>query len=153
MKTSGDFIAKLFVAASLFVAAAWAEEKTDALDELKGVWVREQVLHAGQEVPPDKFPYQLHFDGNKLIFRFVGEVKGKDRIHDIQVDATKTPAEMSIVRQLDDRKLTVPAIYKIEDGRLMICFFRDSNERPTQFESTAEIKSDLLVLKRKDDEN
>jgi uncharacterized protein (TIGR03067 family) len=127
---------------------------SDASESLLGVWIAEKVLSAGQEVPEEKFPFELHLTESQLTYKFVGGTKGKDRVHDISLDSSKTPAAIDITRTVGAKKMTVRGIYKYEDGRLFICFLRAANEnpsedRPSTFESTSEIKSDLLILKRK----
>ncbi len=125
-----------------------------AKSELNGVWVAEKVTSAGNVVPSEKFPFEVVIEDDKLIFKFVGSVAGKDRIHQIVVDNTKDPYTIDMTREVRGKKETVRGIYKIEDGRLLICSLRDgkgqpSSERPKTFESSSSVKSDLLILKPK----
>ncbi|MFN0052336.1 MAG: TIGR03067 domain-containing protein [Planctomycetales bacterium] len=124
------------------------------LQNLQGVWVADKVTTAGEVVPKEKFPFELHFEKDSLIFRFVAPSSGKDRVHEIVVDESKTPATIDITREIRGKKVTVYGIYKFEDERLWICSLRDSNrqpseKRPTTFDSSDEVRSDLLVLTRK----
>lgn len=124
------------------------------MSKLEGVWIAEKVTSSGEVVPKEKFPFELHFEKDKLIFRFVAPSLGKDRVHEIVVDETKTPATIDITREIRGKKETVYGIYKFEGDRLLICSLRDSNrqpsdERPTTFDSSNEVRSDLLVLARK----
>lgn len=134
------------------VRADDAPENTS--ENLAGVWVAEKVTSGGQDVPKDKFPFELHFTDQTLVFRFVGPAKGPDRIHDVTLDNTKSPATIDIVRRGDNKTPTVHGIYRLDGDRLLICSLRDENrqpskERPSKFESSSDIRSDLLVLKRK----
>jgi hypothetical protein len=56
------------------------EPEPDDATKMHGVWIAEKVTSAGQEVPAAKFPFELHFDDSKLIFKFFGKTTGKDRI-------------------------------------------------------------------------
>jgi uncharacterized protein (TIGR03067 family) len=134
------------------------EPKAAAKEKLDGVWVAEQVLSAGRAVPSEKFPFELHFAEGQLTFKFVGKnTAGKDRVHDLSVDASKSPATIDITRTVRGKKSTVLGIYKFEDGKLFICSLRDSGgnpstDRPRTFESSRDIKSELMILKRKRDD-
>ena len=130
--------------------------KRKSSESMIGVWVAEKALSAGREVPKDKFPFELHFTKTQLTFKFVGDSKGKDRVHDISLDASKNPATIDITRTVRDKKMTVYGIYKLEDGRLLICSLRGadgnpSGDRPSTFESSSDVKSELMILKRKPD--
>jgi uncharacterized protein (TIGR03067 family) len=133
----------------------FAESSKDtAFAKLNGVWVAEKVLHAGTQIPADKFPFELHFVDQKLIFKFVGSVQGKDRVHDLAIQATAEPFTMDMTRTVVDKKVVVHAIFRFDGDRLLICSLRDakgqpSKERPTLFESNETVRSDLLILKRK----
>jgi uncharacterized protein (TIGR03067 family) len=129
---------------------------TDSSESVIGVWVAEKVLSSGSQVPAEKFPFELHFTKNQLTFKFVGESSGKDRVHDISLDASKDPARIDITRTVRDKKMTVYGIYKFEDGRLFICSLRGadgnpSGDRPLTFESNSNVRSELMILKRKSD--
>ena len=132
-------------------------EPEDAFAALQGEWVYEKIVSAGVAVPKESFPYEVHFNSpNQLIMKgiTVGQVTGKDRVEDIVLDLSKTPARLDMTRQVRGQKQTVLAIYKIEGDVLTICFSRGadrkpSTERPTAFESDPKTKADVLVLKRK----
>jgi uncharacterized protein (TIGR03067 family) len=123
-------------------------------ESMVGVWVAEKVLSGGKEVPKEKFPFELHFTKSQLTYKFVGDTKGKDRVHDISLDASQNPATIDITRTVRDKKMAVLGIYKFEDGRLFICSLRGadgnpSGDRPATFESNSDVNSDLMILKRK----
>ena len=128
------------------------DEPRDAKNKLQGVWVAERVTSSGNTVPAEKFPFELHFERSQLVFKFTGPVAGgKDLIHEIVVDDTKDPATIDIAREIRGKKETVHGIYKLDDGRLWICSLRDANgqpssDRPSNFESSPTVKSDLLIL-------
>lgn len=150
-------LAVAVVSASLSLAQDGKHTSATLPESMVGVWLAEKVLSAGQEVPKEKFPFELHFTKGQLIYKFVGEVRGKDRVHDISVDSSKTPATIDITRIVRDSKMTVRGIYKFEDGKLIICFLRGADrnpsaDRPSTFESSSTVKSDLLILKRKSEQ-
>jgi uncharacterized protein (TIGR03067 family) len=128
-----------------------------ATEQLDGVWVAEKVLSAGQLVPKEKFPFELHFNESQLTFKFVGQnTQGKDRVHQISIDTSNIPATIDITRTMGDRKLTVLGIFKFEGGKLVICSLRGadgnpSTVRPETFESSHSVRSDVLILKRQPD--
>lgn len=133
------------------------EPQSDDATKMKGVWIAEKVTSSGRTVPADKFPFELHFENAKLIFKFVGEINGKDRVHEITIDPTKTPKTIDITRKIRDTEETVRGIYKFDGNKLMICSLRGpdrkpSPDRPTTFDSSKTVKSDLLVLKLKPDD-
>jgi uncharacterized protein (TIGR03067 family) len=139
---------------SCTVVSRGTEPQSDELAKLEGVWVAEQVLSSGTKVPQDKFPFELHFEENRLTFKFVGAAEGKDRVHEISVDASTEPFKMDITRSIRDKKMTVHAIYKFDGARLVICSLRGAdgqpaNERPISFDSSSTVRSELLTLNRK----
>jgi uncharacterized protein (TIGR03067 family) len=130
------------------------EPKEDAFAKLKGVWIADEVRSSGTKIAKEKFPFELHFEDEKLIFKFVGAVKGKDRVHDLKLDGNREPFKMDMTRSIRDKESTVYAIYKLDGDRLMILSLRDEKgqpggERPTSFDSDATAKGELLILKRK----
>ncbi len=130
------------------------QPKPDDAAKMQGVWIAEKVTFAGRDVPSAKFPFELHFEKSKLTFKFVGKITGKDRVHKIVLDSSKTPSTIDITREIRDEEVTVRGIYKFQDGKLMICSLRGpdrrpSLERPKTFESSKTVTSDLLILKRK----
>ncbi len=127
---------------------------SNAKDSLVGVWVAEKVLSSGQEVPEEKFPFELQFTESQLIYKFVGKIQGKDRVHDIRLDSSQDPPTIDIIRTVGDKKITVLAIFKHENDQLLLCFTRTSDgnpaeTRPSNFESNEDTKNDLMILKRK----
>jgi len=144
------------ILATTAVSALSEEVFPDDATKMEGVWVAEKVTFSGREVPPKKFPFELHFGDAKLTFKFVGDTTGKDRIHEIVIDPTKGPSTIDIMREIGGKKETVLGIYKFEEGKLMICSLRGADrkpsaKRPTNFASDESVSSDLLVLKRKPD--
>ena len=56
-------------------------QPNSAFAALEGVWSYEKIISAGQTVPKEKFPYEIHFKSpNQLIRKgiTVGQVTGKD---------------------------------------------------------------------------
>lgn len=142
----------LFVATDTSLSADTPEP--DDAAKMNGVWIAEKVTFAGREVPSAKFPFELHFEKSKLTFKFVGKTTGKDRVHEIVLDSSKTPSTIDITREIRGKKVTVRAIYKFDDGKLLICSLRGpdrqpSSERPKTFESSRAVTSDLMILKPK----
>jgi uncharacterized protein (TIGR03067 family) len=142
------------LSATMTLGQAEQNAEQDAFVKLQGTWIAEQVLSSGKEVPREKFPFELQFDDGKLTFKFVGDVKGKDRVHEVALDTGTDPFQMDLSRTVRDKKLTVRAIYKFDGERLLICSLRDADgqpakQRPTSFDSSPTIRSELLTLKRK----
>ncbi len=144
----------LAIAAITWRPSLGDEAKEGAFAKLKGVWIADEILSSGTKIAKEKFPFELHFEDEQLIFKFVGDVKGKDRVHDLKLDATGDPLKMDMTRSIRDKKSTVYAIYKFDGDRLMILSLRDAkgqpaDERPASFDSELTAKGELLILKRK----
>jgi len=151
--------AALLIAVPAFVATGLnvhADEPLETKRKLNGVWVAEKITSSGQVVPLEKFPFELHFTDKTLTFKRVRHDRAPDRVHDITLDNTKNPATIDIIGKRGDSILHVRGIYSFDGDRLLICSLRDENrrpskERPKTFESSSEVPSDLLILKRKPD--
>ena len=128
-----------------------------AFAALEGAWVYEKIISAGQTVPKEKFPFEIHFKSPNQMIRkaiTVGQVTGKDGVDLVVLDSSKQPSHMDMSQTVQGKTQKVLALYKLEADLLTICFSRGaggkpSSERPTGFESDAATKSDILVLKRK----
>lgn len=143
------------------ISSLTAQDRKDATalaseskESLVGEWVAEKVLSSGREVPKEKFPFELQFTDTQLIYKFVGNIQGKDRVHDIRIDSSQSPPAIDITRTVRDKKVTVLAIFKHENDQLLLCFTRTSDgnpseTRPSNFESSEDTKNDLMILKRK----
>ena len=147
-------VVSALLAATMTIGQEEQNAEQEAFAKLEGTWVAEQVLSSGKEVPREKFPFELEFDDGKLTFKFVGEVKGKDRVHDLTLDTTTDPFQMDLSRTVRDKKMTVLSIYKFDGERLLICSLRDADgqpakQRPTSFDSSSTVRSELITLKRK----
>jgi uncharacterized protein (TIGR03067 family) len=154
MNSQKVLLSMLLLAALTSAALVAQESSREAFAKLEGLWVAEKVLVAGEQVPQEKFPFELLFADGKLTYKFVGNSKGQDRVHELIVNTSNDPWSMDITRMVGEKKATVRAIYKLEGEKLLICFLRGpdrqpSKDRPSSFESNATVKSDLLILKRK----
>jgi uncharacterized protein (TIGR03067 family) len=146
-------VTALLLAGAGLLPAADSESK-DRKSQFTGIWVADRVISGGQNVPAKKFPFEIHFKDNRMIFKNISSAASKDRIHTIVTDDHKTPATLDITREFKGEKRTAYGIYKFEKDRLFICTLRGpdrqpSKNRPTTFESNRKTRADVMVLKRK----
>lgn len=116
-------------------ARADEKESATALKELKGTWVSDEPLES-----------KWTFEGETL----KASVNGVDYTCKVKVDPKARPATIDF--QIEEgpeesRRMTSKCIYKLEDGKLILCVSLPGKERPTEFEAV-EGESFLFELKK-----
>ena len=135
------YVASLSVLLFL-VAAATAEDAKAVLERLQGEWEVEKVVINGEILPLDKvIDNSYSLKGDKLI-----PSKSPDDPATLEVFPDKKPAWVNMT---DRDKKTMLGIYRVEKDRWEICARDDGQLRPTEFKSTKDVKTYIMILKRK----
>lgn len=120
---------------------ATAEDKKKDIDRLQGEWEIERIEVAGKVIPGKEIKERkLTLKGDQLI-----PVDSPNDPAKVQLNPEKKPAEIDLT---DKDKKTMPGIYRIEGDHWEVCFADPGGARPTEFKSSADGKTSLMVLKR-----
>ncbi len=116
-------------------ARADEKESARALKELKGTWSADEPIES-----------KWTFEGETL----KASVNGVDYTCKVKVDPKAKPATIDL--QIDEgpeesKGMTSKCIYKLEDGKLILCVSLPGKDRPTEFEAV-EGESFLFELKK-----
>ncbi|HET6725182.1 MAG TPA: TIGR03067 domain-containing protein [Gammaproteobacteria bacterium] len=102
--------------------------------KLQGTWIQVASETDGVKNAPDEFGSEprVTFDGSEYIVRRAdGSVVIKGRY---RVDPTQTPKAIDWTDTLgDDAGKTLPAIYYLEENKLVFCAADEGAPRPTAF--------------------
>jgi uncharacterized protein (TIGR03067 family) len=132
----------LIAGASLSLAA---DEKAE-LKALEGTWVIDAATADG-ETHTDLFEgMKLILKGNEYTIKFA---ENSDR-GTFTIDPDKSPKWIDVKtgEKGPFKGLTLPGIYKLEGGKLVVCCQADGKKRPTEFESKVKTRNLLLTYKR-----
>jgi uncharacterized protein (TIGR03067 family) len=136
--------------------AARAEDPVaDEVKRLQGVWQVVGVESGGKRVgkgDPKLKNLRFVFKGGELTLT---RPDGGELKRSFTVDPSETPKELDIT-WVDSRgeTVTVPCIYKLGEGQLVICMpspVKKSSERPEKFETAAGDGVELLTLEKAKD--
>jgi uncharacterized protein (TIGR03067 family) len=129
--------------AGLLVAPspARADDKKDDLAPFQGTWKVVKAVVGGKV--QDGVKLQFTFSGAKADYVEGDPATGKKGTGSIKIDATKTPREIDLFAEKGEKS---PGIYKFEDknAKLVICFVKGGDKRPTEFAS--DDGSEVIVL-------
>ncbi|MBA4188399.1 MAG: hypothetical protein C0467_10380 [Planctomycetaceae bacterium] len=141
-------MAVVFVAGLGFAAEDKKEVKLEGTYLIVGI-------EAGGEKLPDEFVTKqpeaertITIKGDKII---ASKKDGKEDPATFKIDATKTPAEITITTKKPDKDETAYGIFKVEGDKLTICAIESekATDRPKEFKTSKESKSLILILQRK----
>lgn len=117
------------------IVRADEKESATALKELKGTWVSDEPLES-----------KWTFEGETL----KASVNSVDYTCKVKVDPKARPAAIDFLIEdgpEESKRMTSKCIYKLEDGKLILCVSLPGKERPTEFEGV-EGESFLFELKK-----
>jgi uncharacterized protein (TIGR03067 family) len=140
---------RLLITGIVFAACSTIVAQDTALN---GSWQAIELVDNGRVVAPEAIPGWLPSGGrieiidNSIVFSAPKD--GKRRARVFSVDATTYPRQLNI---FDDGKLFGHGIYRIEDGRLVVCLSPPSMaSRPTDFSSRENSQRVMIVFTQKD---
>jgi uncharacterized protein (TIGR03067 family) len=121
----------MLLAVCAIPAVGFAEEAGDETEKLDGTWVVQSVLTDPREDNPDEGKgLRIIVSGDKVIAKLPGNDKpiGIVKIRRIR---KQNPSALDFL--MDGGKVTVRAIYEVEDEVLRVCWSPPGKERPTEF--------------------
>jgi uncharacterized protein (TIGR03067 family) len=115
------------------VAAEPADANRKDQDAMQGDWACERLVRDGQALGDDDAgAYFRTVKGNAYtIHRF----RKKAGAGTFVLDASKTPKHIDIIPDGAAKGVIIHGLYKIEGGRITMCFGAPKQERPKGFES------------------
>jgi uncharacterized protein (TIGR03067 family) len=128
-----------------------AEEKADAakkdLAKFQGTWKFVSMEQAGQPAKEPDPPQTITFEGDKFT------VKQGDKIIQAgthKLDPTTKPRSAdAMITEGEGKDSTMLGIYEfVDDNTLKACFDPQGKKRPTEFKTTADSGTMLVVIKR-----
>jgi uncharacterized protein (TIGR03067 family) len=135
------------LAASLAVPAS-ADDKSDGLAKLKGVWVAESRTFDGKvEAKADLNGLTLTIDGDKFTFT---DKEGKTvAAGKLSADATAKPKAVDVAMPgKDGKEMVLKGIYEVDDGTLKTAMPQTPGDRPTEFKAEKGSPVRVTVYKR-----
>jgi uncharacterized protein (TIGR03067 family) len=134
----------LLFSLSLFLLCTFSFGNENKGKEILGTW--EVVKKNGRDVTKDNvIPVQV-FTEKEISF---GSPKGNTIKGTYSVDQTKTPAQITIVFSIGEKKATIKGIYKIEANKLIQKTAPDTKEFQYPKDFSVEDKYETLELVKK----
>jgi uncharacterized protein (TIGR03067 family) len=129
------------------------KEETNKLD---GTWTLVILEEYGEEIPRESYDFKFILSKGKIIrrgkrvllgLRLGGESKGA---YELGSKGDFKTIDITFNDPLNERKIGVaePGIYVLEGDTLKICMDPTGKKRPTEFKTTAEYPTVLLVLRK-----
>jgi uncharacterized protein (TIGR03067 family) len=133
-------------------ACATAVAQNQGYDELRGSWQVIELVDNGRVIPAEAIPGWLPSGGrmefvDNSIF-FTSPKDGQRRARVFSIDATSYPKQINV---LDGSNMSGHGIYRIDDGRLVVCLSPASDTiRPDDFSAREGSRRLMMVLVRAD---
>jgi uncharacterized protein (TIGR03067 family) len=74
--------------------------------------------------------------------------RGEPTVFAYRIDSSTKPQAIDFILKDGNEEFRQLGIYKVDEGRLILCWQNNGKERPTEFKTVAEPAQMLLVLKR-----
>ena len=138
----------------LAIAISFPSSALAALDagyqELQGAWQVVEMVDNGRAIAPEAIPTWLPSGGrieivdNAMVFTSIKD--GQRHSRAFSIDAATYPRQINIV---DNNQIFGYGIYRIDDGRLVVCLSPPPNTpRPTDFSARENSTRVMMVLSR-----
>lgn len=135
---------------ALVISSAAAEDAGYA--ELRGNWQAVELVDNGRVVPADTIPAWLPSGGrieiidNSIVF--TSPKDGQRHARNFSIDATTYPRQLNII---DGGKTSGQGIYRIDNGRLVVCLMPPAAApRPADFSAREGSQRVMIVFTRTD---
>jgi uncharacterized protein (TIGR03067 family) len=115
--------------------------------DLTGEWLVEQVTSGGRRLESANLVYKFTADGKWLIYRDGMELTAPNRQY--TADPKARPATVELIADATRPATRREGIYEVDGDTLTMCVAPPKGARPTKFESTADDRNTIYVLKRK----
>jgi len=142
----------ILLAVAFNIHAADDAESKKLIGALEGHYKLTSMELSGEPVPPGflNVMEKVTFKGSKFTILFKSETKSEEKIATISVDAAQKPAYFNMTPDEGPKKDKASlGIVLIEGDVVKICLNdAEGAKRPTEFKSTKEGRTVLLVLKR-----
>ena len=129
----------------LVPATSQADEKAE-LKKLAGNYKGIGMKRDGKNDLPSGFEFELTVEKNQFILIFSSKGEERKRPMTVKIDGSKTPKQIDFLKK--DGTVRSLGIYKLEGGKLTVCFKKKTGERPKTFESKAGSKNMVLIFER-----
>jgi uncharacterized protein (TIGR03067 family) len=125
---------------------ALAADPKEELKALEGVWVLDAATLAGRDHLDDFKDLKLTVTGDKYA---IDLGPNSDR-GTLTIDPAKMPKTIDITTRKDGpfKGRTLPGIYEMKGGKLILCCDSEAKARPTVFEAKVKTSVMLFTLKR-----
>jgi uncharacterized protein (TIGR03067 family) len=133
---------------ALLLVAAGADANKKDQEAMQGDWHCEKFVRDGQAASDDEA--QALFRTVKGDGYTVSRFRKKAGAGTFKLNASKSPKEIDILPAAGPKgkMVVIRGIYKIEDGKLTMCYAAPEQERPKAFESKEESGVTLTVWVR-----
>lgn len=127
--------------------ASAADEKPDDKKAIQGAWTYESVEWNGKKLPADQIKLTtITFDGDKYTVKVGDKVT---QAGTMKFDSAKKPKAFdATVTEGEGKGGVLLGIYKIDGDTVTACWKLTGIERPTEFKTTAQSETVLVVAKR-----
>jgi uncharacterized protein (TIGR03067 family) len=144
MARRGALVAAV-VALTLNAAARGGDDAKEELKKLQGDWpvIAEEFM--GHDAPNASERGKITFEGEILTFKMAG----RNAIYSLKLDPSASPKTADFTHLVGPLQGQVlPAIYKLNDDELWICFGKLGKPRPDGFDTKGSKDRTLLKCKR-----
>ncbi len=133
---------------ALIAAAPAADEQTEKDQKaLQGSWIVLTSEAYGEDSPAEeKEKLRVIFDNDMVRLKGARE---QDDLASYTLDASKSPKQIdATIKEGESAGQTVKGIYKIEDGKVTMCWSMPGGERPSEFKTETGSETRMFVLKK-----
>jgi uncharacterized protein (TIGR03067 family) len=145
-----NFSPKIFCI--IILASSSAIAQNQGYVEMRGTWQATELVDNGRVIPVESIPGWLPSGGrieivdNSIVFTSSRDGQRHARV--FSIDATMYPRQLNV---MDEGQITGQGIYRIDEGRLVVCLSPPNTTlRPTDFSAREGSQRVLIVFERTD---